>query len=403
MLKNDFERWKTYYNMMLGYFPDAIEWHHPAPPFYSAYKGLLFAWDQYFEAILQLYMDFPDFYLKNAIKIFLDNQKENGLGPRSIRNGRYVYHKHWDHTQPFLCNSIIISYYAAGNLKWLNKEIYTKLKKYLDYWLFHEDKRGEGLSVWQYAGATGMDNLYERAGRHGREEFFCEGVDLNSYLVRECQAMSLIADILGYKNDSKNYQELAEKRKNAINKWLWHEDEGIFYDYHAKEHHPIKVKCVSAFAPMWAEAVTKKQADRLVKEHLLNKKEFWRPHPVPALAATENGYSTEFFPGETGCSWRAFTWAPTNYYTFQGLRRYGYNDIAKDLAYKSADMMLHGPFCEYYSSEYGIGTGRKPFYGWTGLYMFMEAEEETGADPTKITASNNAFKKISNWKKENIF
>ncbi len=391
-------KWRTYYDMMTGYFPDAVEWHPPAGPFYTAYKGTIFAWDQYFEAVLQAYMGFPMEYAKNAVKIFLSQQKSNGHGPRSVRTGESVYHRHNDHIQPFLCVSVLFIYNVTGSMKWLTVDKrYEKLKKYLNYWLDHEDRRGAGLSVWQHTGATGMDNLYERAGRIDINEFICEGTDLNSYIVRECKAMTIIAELMNQQEDAEYFREQAKARAEAMRKWLWNEEEGIFYDYHAVEKRPIKVKCVSTFAPLWAGVATPEQAERLVKEHLLNENEFWRPYPIPALAASEPGYVTGYLPGDVGCSWRAHTWAPTNYYTFQGLRNYGYMDEAQTLAEKSEEILDRNPFCEYYSSEYNIGAGRKPFYGWTGLFMYMRAEMELGVDATKIVKENNAVSKIRKW------
>ncbi len=391
------ERWRTYYQMMLGVFPaDSIYWRHPAGSFYSAYRGTIFAWDQFFDAIVQMYMGLPSEYTRTALEIILSHQKKNGHSPRSVRGDGTVYHKHWDHSQPFLCQSALLLSHRVGGAKWLEKDIsfYDKLKKYLDYWLDHEDRRGAGLSVWQYTGATGMDNLHERAGRFGEDESFCEGADLNSYLVRECRAMALLAEMIGRTEDVAGYRERAEKRVAAIRKWLWNEEDGMFYDYHAREERPIKVKCVSAFAPLWARAADSEQAERLVREHLLNPEEFYRPYRIPALAASEPGYVTGYLPGETGCSWRAFVWAPTNYYVFQGLRNYGYDEEARDLAENSEDLLHFNQFCEYYSSEHGTGTGRKPFTGWTGLFMFMRRELELGVDPTILEPINQAGEKM---------
>ncbi len=160
----------------------------------------------------------------------------------------------------------------------------------------------------------------------------------------------------------------------------------MYLDYHAVEGRPIPVKYVGTFTPLWAAVATTEQARRLVKEHLLNPAEFWRPFPLPALAADEPGYSEGYLPGEsTGCcTWRANTWVPTNYMAFQGLRAYGFDGVAAELAQRTFTLFERGRFCEYYTSESGIGTGLRPFWGWTGLAIFMPAELALGVDPTSL-------------------
>ncbi|MEI6423633.1 MAG: trehalase family glycosidase, partial [Lentisphaerota bacterium] len=261
------------------------------------------------------------------------------------------------------------------------------------YWLVDLDVRGAGLSVWQDAEHTGMDNHYERAGRWTGKIGFCEGVDLNCYLVRECRAFAVLAEQLGFGLDAAEFSAAAECRSAAIRRDLWNEADGFYYDRHAKTDAQIPVKYAGAFLPLWAGVSTKEQAVRLVDNHLLNPAEFWRPYPIPALAATEPGYVEGFPDGEsTGCcSWRAHTWLPTNYMIFHGLRHYGYDSVAAELAARTWRMFMRGRFSEYYTSESGIGTGRKPFWGWTCLALFLPHENELGLDPTILNPANTAI------------
>jgi len=205
--------------------------------------------------------------------------------------------------------------------------------------------------------------------------------------------------VLGAPDDRQHYADAAKAREEAMRRDLWDEDEGIFYDHHAHERRPIRVKHVGVFASLWAGVATEAQADRLVSEHLLNENEFWRPWPIPALAASEPTYIEGYLPHEsTGCcSWRAHTWLPTNYYTFQGLRRYGYHDVAQELAARTFKLFDRGKFSEYYTSESGVGTGRKPFGGWTGLALFMQPELALDVDPTRLSTTNDAFAKMRRW------
>ncbi len=91
-------------------------------------------------------------------------------------------------------------------------------------------------------------------------------------------------------------------------------------------------------------------------------------------------------PSDVGgsSSWRAHTWIPTNYYTFQGLRYYGHDDVARQLAAKTAELFVRRPFRESYATESGEGCGADPFWGWSSLALFMEEESDQKRDPTLL-------------------
>ena len=384
------------HQQMLAHLPKGIHWFSPLPPFFTGYEGgLLWDWDQYFEAIVLLYAGYPSDYIRNGVKIFLDRQKPDGLIERCIPSGGgQTYYKHRTHFKPFLIQQLLLCLHVDGGLGWLQTDgRYEKIKKYLDYWLVKMDVRGKGLSVWTESGHTGMDDHYERAGDWGKASSFCEGVDLNSYLVRESRAMAIVARELGYLKDAEYYENASQLRKDAIQRNLWNEEDGIYYDFNVVKKEPIKIKYVGAFLPLWSRVASLKQAKKLLNSHLLNQQEFWRNYPIPALAATEPGY-TEGFPDghSTGCCpWRAHTWMPSNYMVFEGLRSYGFSETASELADRTWKMFLRGRFCEYYTSENGMGSGRKPFWGWTCLALFLHRELELGCDPTTLTSRNNAF------------
>ena len=75
-----------------------------------------------------------------------------------------------------------------------------------------------------------MDDQVERLGRWGA--CVSEGVDLNCFLARECRAFSLVAQILGHAEDSIIFENRAEVLKGLIQKYLWCEEDGFFYDRH---------------------------------------------------------------------------------------------------------------------------------------------------------------------------
>lgn len=392
---------RPFYQQLLAHLPKGICHYPPYPPFFTGYSyGTLYDWDQYFEALVQLYAGWSCDYIRNGIHIFLSRQQADGLIPRTCPpGGGESYYKHRVHVKPFLCQEALLCRHAEGQLDWLRREErYERLRRYLAYWLDHEDVRGAGLSVWMEAEHTGMDNHYERAGIWGEPNHYCEGVDLNAYLVRECGAMALLAADLGYPADAEHFARRGRERAAAIQRWLW-DEEGLYYDGDARSGERIPVKHIGIGAALWAGVPTPPQAARMVQEHLLNPAEFWRAYPFPGLAASEPGYVQGYLPGHrsTCCSWRAHTWLPTNYYTCQGLRRYGFAEPARILVERTEAMFRRGPFAEYYASDSGIGTGLKPFWGWTCLTLFMGLELELGVDPTELGLANAAVPAVRAW------
>ncbi len=359
----------------------------------------LYDWDQYFEAIVQVYMGWPSTYIKNGVLIFLDHQQPSGLISRSVPSN--PYHDP-EHVKPFLSQIAYLVARAYGETEWiLNPEYFPRLQRYLDYWLTEMDSTGDGLSEWMSAPHTGMDNQHERAGYW--LDRFSEGVDLNCYLVRELQAFSWLAARYGQEEVATTYARRAEALAERVRTLLWDAEDGFFYDGNARAGDPlrsrkagwaaalnqtnesrIRVKSVASFAALWAGVATAEQAQRLIVEHLFNSREFWTPYPVAALAKSERWYSRDHLPSDLGCNWRAKVWIPTNYMIYQGLRRYGYGQLASVVAYATHGLVKSSGNCEYYDAETGVGCGLDPFWGWSLLAHFLPFEEAVGVDPTAL-------------------
>lgn len=364
-----------------------------------AYKTL-YDWDQYFESVVQVYMGWPSDYIKNGVIIFLKNEKESGFIARSVPSTEW--HDN-EQVKPFLAQISYLVYKAYGEKDWiLNDTYFPKLKKYLDYWLYDMDINKNGLSEWMSAPHTGMDNQHERAGFWLDRS--CEGVDLNCYLVREVRAFAKLAGLAGKVKLAKEYEAIARERAGNIQKYLWDEKSGFFYDQKVDPKKPmakslwvgaklntmsanrsrIPVKSVAGFTPVWAGVATPAQAKRMIVEHLLNPREFWSPYPIPALAKSEVWYSTIDLPADNGCSWRANTWMPTNYMIYHGAKWYGYDIVATTIAQRTNELMKKAGNREYYNSETGEGLGLNPFWGWSLLGHFFDLEETLGVDINTI-------------------
>ena len=333
-------------------------------------------WDLYFENLyLSYYGVYP--YCFTNLREFLNRQEPDGYVNRSL-----IKQRDRQHFKPFLAQLVVLGCRQnKGQYEWVRGNYYERLGKYLDKW-FSYDGDKNGLPVWNSADAAGTDNQWSRGGQLGAFEI--EGVDLASYLVRELRAMAVIAGALKQGADVKRYNVHAEALIKLINETFWDEADGMYYDRSEKTGKLVKVKSATCFMPMFAGAATPARAKRMVREHLLNEKEFWLAYPVASYAKTEPDYYQGSLHKE--CNWRGPSWAPTNYMIFQGLMRYGFREEAKMLADRLLEMALvkNPVLREYYDAETGLGMGQTRFWGFTALYYGMRLEWQLRYDASSL-------------------
>ncbi len=322
-------------------------------------------------------------YCFTNLKEFLNRQAPDGYVNRSL-----IKKRDRQHFKPFLAQLLVLGAKQNGNdYQWVRGNYYDRLRKYIDKW-FSYDGDKNGLPVWNSADAAGTDNQWSRAGALGA--FEVEGVDLASYLVRELRAMAVIADRVGAGGDVKGFKDHADQVVQLMNNVLWDEQEGMYCDRNVKTGKPVKVKSATCFMPLFAGATTAGRAKRMIQNHLLNEKEFWLAYPVASYAKTEPDY---YQGSNHECNWRGSTWAPTNYMIFQGLRRYGFDKEAKELATRLFDMAIekNAMLREYYNAETGDGLGQTRFWGFTALYYVMLLELEAKYDASDLTRAAEAI------------
>ena len=243
--------------------------------------GEFYDWDLYYENLYLSHFGIAR-YCRTNFEEFLDRQLECGFVARTMMEQRMR-----QHFKPFLAQIAVLGSRQFGRFEWLKDRYYQRLIKYLDYWCWFCDFDKNGLSVWDSADHSGMDNQDLRAGHI--YSMTIEGVDLNSYLVREFDAMSVIAEGLGLEEDASQWKEKAAAMRGRINDIMWDEKDGFYYDRNERTGELVRYKSASSFMALWAGVATQKQADRMIKEHLLNPEEFWLEYPLASWAKNEKG------------------------------------------------------------------------------------------------------------------
>lgn len=358
----------------------------------SVYSDCLWDWDSWITniALKQFVKDDISEYEKGCIFNFLQIMDDEGRIPIFITPS---------YTCPSMsnCNESNIhkpclAQHAAfiiqndnGNAQWLSKD-FPKLTKFVDCYI-NNFRHENGLYYWYNDSAIGVDNdpctFY-------RPDKSSASIYLNCLMYKELEALCYIGNLLG--EDMSYYNCEAENLKNAIRNNCYDQKDGMYYsvDLNLLPIVPTKHKgaprhwdcliqrlgCWSGFMAMWCGIATPEQAERMVKENLLDENAFWAPYGIRTLSKYEKMYTVKA-SGNPSC-WLGPIWGISNYMVFKGLVKYGYNDTAKELAEKTIEMFSHdidvcGEMHEYYDPESGEPVINPGFQNWNLLSINMSA------------------------------
>ena len=239
-----------------------------------------------------------------------------------------------------------------------------------------------------------------RFGPYGAGTINYAPVCLNSLLYKTEKDLELMSNVLGRSEEARKWKDLAETRKAQMQKYLWDEQRGMFFDYNFSRQERSTYAYVTVFAPLWAGVATPEQAKAVVS----NLKIFERPGGLVMS------------PHETGGQWDfPYAWAPNQLLANEGMRRYGFNEEANRTSYEFlstvAENFRHdGTIREKYnavtrSSETAVTAGYHiniVGFGWTnGVFLNLLhdlprplaerlAEEQNTAVANSGAAVNNA-------------
>ncbi len=233
--------------------------------------------------------------------------------------------------------------------------VWPHLAQY-DAWLRAHQRGPEGL-YWASQLGCGMDNS---------PRFTARWVDMSAQQALNARYLAMIAEAIGQPaNTVAAYREEHEFMTRQINRYMWDEETGVYWDLDGKLE-PWPVLSIAPFWTLVADVVPPERAERLVA-HLRDPKRFWRAHPFPTLSADHPAYRSD------GGYWLGSVWAPTNYAVIKGLRQAGFGDLAREATIRHLDQMTAvyretGTLWENYAPDYPQ-PGRpaaKDFVGWSG-------------------------------------
>lgn len=175
---------------------------------------------------------------------------------------------------------------------------------------------------------------------------------------------------------TRRYRKKAAHRKAAMRKYLWSKKQQFYMDYNFHTKRRTGVLSVAAVYPLYAGIATKKQA-RLVAQLL--EADFLQPGGLVTTLTN------------TGQQWDSPNgWAPLQWIAAEGLRRYGYNELADTISQRWLALnekvfkKSHKLVEKYNVMSNGLGGGGEyalqDGFGWTnGVYVAMK-QRAVGAD-----------------------
>jgi alpha,alpha-trehalase len=210
-------------------------------------------------------------------------------------------------------------------------------------------------------------------------------VCLNSLLFKTERDLAEISRFLGNNADAAYWESLAEIRKHLMDKYLWDEQRGMFFDYDFESKHRSVYRYATTFYPLWAGLATGAQARAVVK----NLKSFERAGGI-AMSVEETHAQWDY----------PYGWAPIQLLAVEGMRRYGYNAEADRVSTEFLSMVVEnfdqdGTIREKYnvvtrSSETNVKAGYSANvigFGWTNA-AFLELLHSLPAEKVAGISAN---------------
>jgi neutral trehalase len=248
----------------------------------------------------------------------------------------------------------------------------------------HADGERHGATLKAAVLESGLDNspLYDNATFDERTEVMrMADAGLNGLYVMDCRALAEIADVLERDHEAERLRERKERFAGALAD-LWNEEAGIYLNRHTDSGHECPRLGPPNFYPLCGSVPTQEQAERMVREHLLNPEELWGEWVLPSISRRDPGFDDQKY-------WRGRVWGPMNMIVYWGLRNYDLPEARHKLADASAHLLLkewreHKHIHENYNSKTGEGCDARSsnrFYHWgglLGLIPLMEAGRYMG-------------------------
>lgn len=215
----------------------------------------------------------------------------------------------------------------------------------------------------------------------------------------EKEADKLLKDLLGssftktieskHHESGEEFAKKAEALKEAINREMWDERDGIYYSQDIKFYKaerkfgnsvfheglapswhtiPYKIRFWGCFLPLTFGICDEKRAERLCAH--LRDEEVFAHYGIRTLARNEKMY--DLSKSSNPSNWLGAVWIVSNYLIYEGLVRYGKRELAEKLRLATCELLernleAHGEIFESYQPDTGEPNLHAGFLSWNLL------------------------------------
>ncbi len=353
-------------------------------------------WDMFFNALSYSIFD-KDYAYNSIIEIMREITKEGFIPNCAAATGFVTL----DRSQPPVGSLITALVYEKYKDKWLIEMVFDKLFEW-NSWYYNSRQVKEGILGWgstpfspnlnNYWESAGVGEFYGAAMESGLDNSpMYDNIEidkitntmklgdagLTSLFIVDAKSLIKLANVLNKKEELRILEKRIEVCKNGLEK-LWCEEKGIYLNLHTDTDKFDYQLSPTHFYSLLTGCVPKERIDRMIDEHLLNEKEFWGEWVIPSISKDNPSFPEQDY-------WRGRIWPPMNLLVYLGLKKTGKDEIAKEFAKKSGDLIMkewltNRHVHENYCAITGEGCNREnseKFYTWGTLlaYIYIDAFE----------------------------
>lgn len=290
--------------------------------------------------------------------------------------------------KPVMAQMALLVADATDEIDWF-APFFEPLRRFYESWT-QDNLTPSGLLVWGNDVAIGNDN---DPTTFGRPEFSSASLLLNGLYYNDLKAAAEIARRLGQTDWQATFTARLEPLAAAIQTQTWDRRDQFFYtaDVQCRDRRaelipnirrgmdmswqtiPLRIQTFTGFLPLWCGVATPEQAEAL-RRHYRDPETFNCRAGVRSLSAAETMYDLRASTNPS--NWLGPVWIVVNYFVWRGLKDYGFEAEAAELAGRTIrlladDLTASGSLNEYYHPETGQALSHKGFMNWNLLVLEM--------------------------------
>jgi alpha,alpha-trehalase len=243
------------------------------------------------------------------------------------------------------------------------------------YWLTKDFYKGDRAMR-----ESGFDPSFRFGPFSGSTHHYAP-VCLNSLLYKYERDLAWMAQQLGKADEAKQWEDTAQARRAAMDKYLWNPEKGMYFDYDFMAGKQSSYDYLTTFYPQWAGAASADEA-RKVEGHV-------------GLFEKAGGLAMSTF--DSGVQWDLpYGWAPVTWLAVDGMKEAGDLKDAERLSNKFMETVRDNFACDRTirekfnvvtgSSETPVAVGYRQNvvgFGWTNAVYLKMGELLEGAGVSK--------------------